>query len=96
MDRKPITYSLHAMTALRRRGLAPEWVEAAVHEPEWTEPEPADPRAERRFKVLRERDGRVVRVVVAETEKSTHIVTTFLDRRARQQNEVTARIRSRR
>jgi hypothetical protein len=79
---KPITYSKHALTAMRERGLEREWVEAAVFEPEWFEADQQRPDVERRFRSVPQRDGRVVRVAVGETDDEIRIITAFLDRRA--------------
>lgn len=83
MATKPLRYSKHALTVLAERELSHEWVARTIREPEWTRPEPGSPYVERRFRSLPERDGRVLRVVVVETEYEIRIVTVFLDRRAR-------------
>lgn len=80
---KSILYRAHAETVLRERKLDKAWVEYTVLAPEWTEPDPADPTLERRFRVLPERHGRILRVVCAENHDSIIVVTAFLDRRAR-------------
>lgn len=81
--RKPNRYSEHALTAMRERALEPKWVESAVFEPDWLEPDPLRADSERRFKALPERNGRVLRVAIVETEYEIRIITAFLDRRAR-------------
>jgi len=80
---KRIVLSNHARTAMTERGLDLAWIERTAREPEWTEPEPADPALERRFRAVPERDGRILRVVCGEDDATITIVTAFLDRRAR-------------
>jgi len=80
---KPVVYSTHARTAMRERALEKAWLEAAVFEPDWRLPDPVDADVERRFKPVPERDGRVMRVAVVETDDEIRIITAFFDRRAR-------------
>ena len=82
-SRKPLSYSAHALTVVHERQLKKEWVEVAVHEPQWRLPGPHYPDRERRFRMIAERGDRVLRVVVVETEEEIRIVTTILERRAR-------------
>lgn len=80
---KRIVLTDHANVALRERLLDLDWIERTARDPEWTEPEPADPALERRFRAVPERDGRILRVVCGEDDDTITIVTAFLDRRAR-------------
>ncbi len=73
----------HARDNLRDRGLSPAWAEAAVRAPDWTAPDPNDPAVERRFKVIAELDGRVIRVPCVETADEIRALTVLLDRGAR-------------
>ena len=47
-----------------------DWVERAVRNPLWVEPEPRDKTAERRFATIEEFGGRVLRVVCVEKKTS--------------------------
>ena len=80
---KPIRYTLHAETVLIERDLAKEWVERTVYQPEWRTSEPRDSSAERRFRTLPERHGRILRVICVESTTEIRIISVFLDRRAR-------------
>ena len=80
---KPIRLTQHAETVMRERELSLEWIEAAAGSPGWTEPDPRDPSIERRFRIIPERDGRVLRVACVETAGEIRIVSAFFDRRAR-------------
>lgn len=80
---KPIVYSAHAREVMQQRLLPAELVERTVQSPDWSEADPTQEDAERRFLALPERDGRVLRVAVVETESEVRIITAFLDRRAR-------------
>jgi hypothetical protein len=80
---KPVTLTAHALVVLNERALDLSWVERTAREPEWTEPEPADPSLQRRFRSVPERGGRILRVVCGEDDATITIVTAFLDRRAR-------------
>ena len=80
---KRIVFTDHANVALTERLLDIAWVERTAREPEWTEPDPADPTLERRFRAVPERDGRILRVVCGEDDATIVIVSAFLDRRAR-------------
>jgi len=80
---KPIRWMKHARDNLRDRGLPSAWAEAAIRTPDWTEPDPKDPTVERRFKVIDEADGRVIRVPCVETADEIRALTVLLDRGAR-------------
>jgi hypothetical protein len=80
---KPLRFTDHAEVRLLRRGLAREWIERTVREPEWREPEPDDPAVERRFRRIVEAGGRVLRVACAETDAEIRVITAMLDRNAK-------------
>lgn len=80
---KPLRYTVHAETVLRERQLERAWIERTVQSPEWTQIDRTNPDAERRFRVMPERDGRVLRVVCVETAGEIRIISAFLDRKAR-------------
>lgn len=81
----------HARDALRDRALPKAWAEAAIRAPDWTQPDPNDPTVERRFKVLPEADGRVIRVPCVETPDEIRAITVVLDRNARKAMQRKAR-----
>ena len=58
-----IRYRPHAEEAIRARGLAREWVEAVVTQPDWTEIDPRHPERTRSYKAMDALDGRILRVV---------------------------------
>jgi hypothetical protein len=78
---KPITLTVHAEHAIKERDLDRIWIERAVRKPDWREPDSSG--AERRFRAIPERDGRILRVVCAETDTEVRVITVFLDRKAR-------------
>lgn len=80
---KPIEWTRHALTALAERSLRREWVERAVHEPLWVEPDGLDAEVVRHIIAVPEREGRYLRVALVETLDHYRIVSVFLDRRAR-------------
>ena len=80
---KPIVLSVHASQVMIERQIKNDWLEATLGNPEWRAPDPDDATAERRFRAIPERDGRILRVVCREGRDSIYIVTTFFDRRAR-------------
>ena len=80
---KPVRYTRHAETVLIERDLAKSWVEQTVYEPEWRTSEPRDSNAERRYRTIPERQGRVLRVICVENFTEIRIISVFLDRRAR-------------
>jgi len=76
-----INLTLHAQDALNDRRIHVEWVARAVNDPIATEPDRQWPDAVRAFKVVRERDGRVLRVVyVPEGDHAARVLTAFFDR----------------
>ena len=75
-----ISYSDHARTALEERGIAQEWVERTLFEPEETEPDPVHPERMRAFRSIPEHDGRVLRVVYVPSVLGCRVITVFFDR----------------
>jgi len=53
--------TMHAREALVERGIAVEWMEAALSDPMLVLPDPDDPAVERRFRRIAEFEGRVLR-----------------------------------
>lgn len=80
---KAIVYTAHALSAIHERDVLKNWVERAVYEPQWIEPDPRDPQALRHFCAIEEREGRYLRVVLVQTAENIRILTAFLDRGAR-------------
>lgn len=70
---------------MAERGLRLGWVRSAVLQPEWTEPEPGDASAERRFARVADFGGRTLRVVCVETDSAIRIITAMFDRGARRE-----------
>ncbi len=65
---------------LAERGIDPAWVERTVAQPDAVEPDPHHPDRVRAFRVVPERDGRVLRVVYVREDAAVRIITAFLDR----------------
>jgi hypothetical protein len=80
---KPLRFTDHAELRVARRGLQRDWIEAAVREPQWREPEPDDPEVERRFRRIDEAGGRILRVACVETETEIRVITAMFDRNAK-------------
>jgi hypothetical protein len=81
--KKPLHFTTHVEGALAERKLLREWVERVVRFPDWTKPDASDRSVELRFGVIAERDGRIMRVPVVETDREIRILSAFLDRRAK-------------
>ena len=79
---KPLRFTGHARTVMAERELAEEWVERTARAPEWEASDPS-PGVVRRYRVIPERGGRVLRVACVETSSEIRILSAFLDRRAR-------------
>jgi len=80
---KPLVFTTHARKVMAERELDEEWVRRTVYQPEWREPDSADPDVERRFRSVPERENRILRVACVESEADIRVVSTFLDRGAR-------------
>jgi hypothetical protein len=83
MAAKTIIFSDHAMTVLRERGLDRSWVERTIRSPVRQDRDPRDTGLMRAYAAVPERDGRIMRVVYKEMDRTILVVTTFLDRGAR-------------
>ena len=79
---KPLIFTFHAPARMAQREIAAEWIERPVRDPGWTEPDPKDPQAERRYRHIFERGDRALRVVVVETANAVRVITVNLDRGA--------------
>jgi hypothetical protein len=80
---KPIVWTLHAQVRRQSRQLRPEWIEAAIRSPDWTEPDPYDSAIERRFRAIDDFGGRIMRVACVETDTNIRIISVMFDRTAR-------------
>jgi hypothetical protein len=76
-------YSDHAIEMLAERGIAREWVERTVLNPDVVEPDPRHSERARAYKALPERDGKVLRVVYVASDQAFRVITLFLDRSRR-------------
>lgn len=73
-------YGTHAREMLTERKIDRLWVERTVLEPDTTEPDPGHGGRTRAYRIVPERDGRVLRVVYEQEHDTVRIVTLFLDR----------------
>ncbi len=78
---KPVVLTVHAAQVAKERDIRMEWIEVAVRHPDWKEPDPSG--AERRFRAIPERDGRILRIVCTEADTEVRLITAFFDRNAR-------------
>ena len=76
-------YTLHASTMLEERAIDKAWIERTILYPDTVEPDPQHPEMIRAFRVVPERDGRVLRVVYVPSELTCRVTTLFLDRSRR-------------
>lgn len=76
-------YSDHAKEMLVERGIAREWVERAILNPDTIEADPKHVDRTRAYKAVPERDGRVLRVVYVQSGQAYRVITLFLDRSRR-------------
>ena len=70
----------HAKKVLAERGIAVEWADRTLNEPEWIEPDPFDPQVMRYFRTIPEFGGRVLRVAVNVAVEPHRVITVFFDR----------------
>jgi hypothetical protein len=80
---KLLKLTVHAEVAATERGIDPAWIERTVSAPEWISPDPADPGVERRYRVIPEFGGRVLRAACVETATEIRVLTVFFDRGAK-------------
>lgn len=71
----------HAEFALLKRDIEIAWVERALVEPEWTEPDPAKHDVMHAFRRIAERNDRVLRVVYNPSVHPVRVITAYFDRR---------------
>jgi len=83
MVRKPLSFTDHAEAMLVEREIEREWVEQAIAEPDEVEPDPRHSGITLAFRAIGKREGRVLRVVYAQTDDEIRVVTTYFDRARR-------------
>ena len=84
-------FTAHAKDMVREREIAEEWVLQTIHNPDLTRK--GNDTNTHYFKLLPEREGNVLHVVVNENVEPKRIVTLFLDRRERKEHETKNRQR---
>jgi hypothetical protein len=77
-----LSFTPHALVALSARQLEREWIERTLDEPDWWASDPYPERI-RAFKVIPERENRILRVVYLHTGAEIRVVTAFFDRNAK-------------
>jgi hypothetical protein len=75
-------FTVHAENMLAERNIDRHWVEAALVEPDWTEPD-LNPDRKRAFRAIAQAGGKILRVVFTENSGEFRIVTAFFDRNAK-------------
>ena len=76
-----IRFTRHAEEAIAARGIALDWIEAAINAPDRVEPDPRDPACTRSYKSIAALNGRVLRVVHRPDGDDILVITVHLDRR---------------
>jgi hypothetical protein len=70
----------HAQIVMAERGIAIEWLEVTLSEPELVLPDAEDRTVERYFRQIPEFGGRVLRVAVNTKVEPVRVVSIFFDR----------------
>ncbi|NJL08897.1 MAG: DUF4258 domain-containing protein [Methylacidiphilales bacterium] len=83
---KPLVFTAHAHTRLAERKIRASWVEETAYDPDWTERDPNDPAVERRFRAIRQFEGRVLQVACVETPTAIRVISMMFDRNARRRS----------
>lgn len=83
MVKKTLNYTEHAEDMLVEREIERDWVEQTIARPDAVEPDPRRPGITLAFRAIGECEGRILRVVYAETDEEIRIVTTYFDRARR-------------
>jgi hypothetical protein len=73
----------HAAGAMAEREIATTWVMAVLGKPDRIEPDRSDPALRHALGAIKEREGRVLRVVYNASLTPPRIVTVYFDRRQR-------------
>ena len=74
------TFSSHALTTIRERGIHPEWIEQTMAAPMVCRPHPDDPSLTEAFRMIPEFGNRVLRIIYNHDKQPPHIVTAYFDR----------------
>ncbi|MEW6236416.1 MAG: DUF4258 domain-containing protein [Candidatus Omnitrophota bacterium] len=77
------TLTKHAEKVLKEREIPLEYVERALNDPEWIEPDRDDPELEHRLRRMPEYGNRALRVVLNRNAEPANIVTVYYDRKMR-------------
>ncbi|MFH1086669.1 MAG: DUF4258 domain-containing protein [Chloroflexota bacterium] len=77
------TLTEHARSAMQKRGIRLAWLERALAEPGWREPDAVDCQLEHRLAIISEFGDRVLRVIVNTEADPERVVTMYFDRRLR-------------
>jgi len=79
----PFQLTSHAEAAALKRKIELAWIERAIAEPSWTQPDPAKPGVMHAFARVPERNDRVLRVVYNASVHPLRVITVYFDRRVR-------------
>lgn len=74
------SFSAHAETVIKERGIKREWLEKALVTPDKTESDKDDPALKHALGRIPEHGGRVLRVVYNDSVEPVRIVTAYFDR----------------
>jgi hypothetical protein len=76
-----IHYLAHALEAMSKRGVKPDWVADTIEQPDWTEPD-VQPGRIRSYKAISDFGGRILRVVHWTEGPDIVVLTVYPDRDA--------------
>jgi hypothetical protein len=77
-----IRYLSHALEAMAKRDLEPEWIVETIARPDWTEPDTVHPGRLRSYKAISDFGGRILRVVHWSDGTDIVVLTVYPDRDA--------------
>ncbi len=77
-----IRYLSHALEAMSKRGVKPDWVADTIQQPDWTEPDAAHRGRIRSYKAIAGFSGRILRVVHWTEGADIVVLTVYPDRDA--------------
>ena len=77
----PFELTSHAEAAALKRKIDWAWIERALAEPEWREPDHSKPGVMHAFLRIAERNYRVLRVVYNARVHPVRVITVYFDRR---------------
>ena len=70
----------HAQDVMKEREILTNWLEQVLENPEWTEPDKANPNLEHRLGRIVEYDSRILRVVINPQVDPVRVITVYFDR----------------